>query len=140
MTVVLAVAMTVVVVVSVTVAMRGCSEDVKLARCWWYTVTVDVAVSVTVAVKACHEDVKLDSVDAGGAPWILVAHREEKFGDSDCSNFVGDVSGTLGVDITPLSTVEFLLAAPGSLLSESTAVCQYEEVDDRVRLTVAMRF
>ena len=46
-----------------------------------------------------------------------MAHQEEEIGNADHDNFIGDVSGTLVVNITPSFTVEFLLAEQGSSLS-----------------------
>ena len=50
-------------------------------------------------------------------PKQLVVHQEEEFGNSDPGSFVEEVPGTLGVNITPSFTVEFLLAGQGSSLS-----------------------
>ena len=60
----------------------------------------------------------------------LTVAVEEDLGDSDHGKFIGDVSGTLGVDIKTFPTVEILLVLPGSSLSESTAVYQCEGLDE----------
>ena len=45
--------------------------------------------------------------------------------------------GHWGVHFRPFSTVQFLLVEPGSSLSECTAVCQCDGVDEQVGFTVA---
>ena len=83
---------------------------------------------------------------AGGATWLWPqveklagcwwrTMAEEDYGISDHGNFVGDAYGTLGINFSPFSTVEFLLAELGSSLSKTTAVCHCEGVDMRVGLS-----
>ena len=149
-------AVTVTMAIAMTVAVTSYCEDMKLARCWWHMVTLAVAITVTMTVagRGCREDVKIAScwwctvpvrlsvtmamsiTIAVAKNWLLEhCGHEEYFGDSIRDNFIGD---TLGVNFRPFSMVKFLVAGPGSLLSESTAVYQCEGVDERVWLTVAI--
>ena len=47
------------VAMAVTMTIRGCHEDMKLADCWWHTMTKAIAVALTIAVGDCREDVQL---------------------------------------------------------------------------------